>query len=123
MMTFNDMPEAMATLLDRVAVLQAQVQHLTNKLEKMQEEEQKRPTGGENRLICGIFKPGEFIHLSDHRLWEGESAPFKSRYAALESRKRGARWHAKGSNRSYVIKAEALADYLECKNNNKIFMI
>lgn len=110
MLTYNDIPEAVGQLLDQVAILSAQVQVLTNKIDNI-----KQTSGNEKKekvLVCGIFEPGEFVAMSDRRLWEGEQAPFRSRYAVAESRKHGARWKASSSGKSYRIRADQLEAYL-----------
>ena len=110
MITFNDMPNAIGELLERISIMGSQMNMMSRKIDELESKLAQSDMGV--ALICGRFKAGEFISMSDPRLWEGEGAPFTSRYQAKESRKYGCGWKAHGTNKTYKIQAEALRDYL-----------
>lgn len=119
MCTFNDIPEVLQQVSETIAVMNAKMDAMKSEIAslKAQLANAKKETDGE--LICGIFKRGEIISMSDRRLWEGESAPFKSRDAVGKSRMQGCMWLTTGGQKSYRIKAETLQDWLLCKNIRK----
>lgn len=110
--TFNDIPDVMERMMATIEMMDAKISALQRQLNSMQ---QAKPEPA-NDLICGRFKRGEVINMSDPRLWEGEGAPFKSRYQAKESRKKGCPFVASDGQQSYRITAEKLLAFLTGKS-------
>lgn len=107
--TFNDLPKAVSALISLVT---QQRQEISNLSAAINEIKQKiNGDGGNSNLILGKFRRGEAIRLNDPRLWENKT-PFESKDAVYYAKQKGCPFIAPEGTKTYIIKAENLADWL-----------
>ncbi len=107
--TFEEMPQILATLVEQIADLQLELQIQRRAFEKSGVIVESRLPG----KVLGKFHENECIEANDSRLWEGESAPFKSQRAVEYARKhQGAPFFMPPGTHRYRIRARDLQDWL-----------
>lgn len=108
--TFNDLPKAVSALISLVTQQKQEISKLTATINEIKLKINGDSDSNSN-LILGKFRKGEAIRLTDPRLWENNT-PFESKDAVYYAKQKGCPFIAPEGTRSYIIKAENLADWL-----------
>lgn len=110
MITFEQLPEMVSTLLERVETLTAKIEEYNSSISARAEIEELAKN---ERKIFGVWHPADIISSNDPRLWTGKNAPFDCRDAMYKAIHRGCPFVAmNGMSYKKKITAEALENWL-----------